>query len=101
MEPSRRFQDMGERRLGFETGLGITATFRSSEVTRDPQRSPIPMHGEIQICVRVAPCTTTEQSCRPAQYQGVGCQRQDDVIVYLTEGVTDPVAYRHMIGTDN
>ncbi len=34
-----------------------------------------------------------------AHAEGLGLGPQDDVIVFLTEGVTDPVAYRDIIGT--
>ena len=35
-----------------------------------------------------------------AHAEGLGLGPQDDVIVFLTEGVTDPVAYRDIIGAD-
>jgi diaminopropionate ammonia-lyase len=36
-----------------------------------------------------------------AHAEGLGLGPQDDVIVLVTEGVTDPVAYRDIIGTDS
>ena len=36
-----------------------------------------------------------------AHAEGLGLGPQDDVIVLLTEGVTDPVAYRDIIGADS
>ena len=35
-----------------------------------------------------------------AHAQGLGLGPQDDVIILVTEGITDPVAYREIIGTD-
>jgi diaminopropionate ammonia-lyase len=35
-----------------------------------------------------------------AHAEGLGLGPQDDVIVLVTEGITDPVAYREIIGTD-
>jgi diaminopropionate ammonia-lyase len=36
-----------------------------------------------------------------AHAEGLGLGLQDDVIVFLTEGVTDPAAYRAIIGSDS
>ena len=36
-----------------------------------------------------------------AHAEGLGLGPKDDVIVFLTEGVTDPVAYRDIIGADS
>lgn len=36
-----------------------------------------------------------------AHAEGLGLGPQDDVIIFLTEGVTDPGAYRDIIGTDS
>lgn len=36
-----------------------------------------------------------------AHAEGLGLGPQDDVIVLVTEGITDPVAYREIIGTDS
>lgn len=36
-----------------------------------------------------------------AHAEGLGLGPQDDVIVLVTEGITDPVAYRDIIGTDS
>ncbi|MBC7559082.1 MAG: diaminopropionate ammonia-lyase [Dermatophilaceae bacterium] len=35
-----------------------------------------------------------------AHAQGLGLGSQDDLIILVTEGITDPVAYREIIGTD-
>ena len=36
-----------------------------------------------------------------AHAEGLGLGLQDDVIIFVTEGITDPVAYREIIGTDS
>jgi len=36
-----------------------------------------------------------------AHAEGMGLGPQDDVIIFVTEGITDPVAYREIIGTDS
>ena len=36
-----------------------------------------------------------------AHAEGLGLGPQDDVIVFVTEGITDPVAYQEIIGTDS
>jgi diaminopropionate ammonia-lyase len=36
-----------------------------------------------------------------AHADGLGLGPQDDVVIFLTEGVTDPVAYGEVIGTDS
>jgi diaminopropionate ammonia-lyase len=36
-----------------------------------------------------------------AHAEGLGLGPQDDIILFLTEGVTDPVAYRDIIGTES
>jgi len=36
-----------------------------------------------------------------AHAEGLGLGPQDDVIIFVTEGITDPVGYREIIGTDS